>query len=156
MATVTHIGIHVYAIWWKIASKVPHIINKISGVMSVIMNCQPRGMFCHRSGRKCSICDSNNIDSPQHVLFECPRLQTTRLLYLGRLIQTMPASLAASFEEADLKTKTRILLSAYGSNYPIEEWIDLYCETACFIYQMYTCRKEAHRELFETTENDLL
>ena len=142
---VTHIGIN---IWWKIASKVPHMTNKISGVMSVIMNSQPRGMFCKRNGKKCTVCDIGIVDSVQHVLFICPQLQT-REKYLEKLIQAMSPSLASSFANSDENTKTYMLLSAYGCAYPIDEWLDLYCETASYIYSMYASRKEAHTQLYE-------
>ena len=112
------------------------------------MNSQHRGMFCKRNGNKCAICDPQVPDSAQHVLLECPRLEV-RDIYMGKLIQAMPTALALSFTDADTYIKTYMLLSAYGCKYPIDEWLGLYSETACFIYRMYAARKEAYTQLDE-------
>ena len=146
--TVFNIGNH---IWWKIASKVPNFTRNISGVMSVLMNSQPRGMFCKSIGKMCAICESNVVDSAKHVLFECKRLETPRKIYMSKLYNSMPPALVISFRESNNREKTYLLLSAYRSRFPIDEWLNLYCETSSYVYHMYKSRKESHTQMYGIT-----
>ena len=65
---VINISMHV---WWRIASKIPYKLRQISGVMSILMNSQPQGLFCTRNRNRCPLCESVSSESIQHILFEC-------------------------------------------------------------------------------------
>ena len=117
--------------------------------MSVIMNSQNISTLSYRLGQICPICDLNELDTVEHILFICSGTNTCREEKLVKLISYMPPRLASTFIDMNTLCKSQMLLSAYQCRQPIDEWVQLYVETAEFICNMYSCRKNVYFNLME-------
>ena len=122
--------------------------RKISGILSVVMRSQPKGLFCVSLGKTCKLCCANIIESVSHVLFECESI-VCRKIFLDKLTAAMPPALLDRFEILSSNEKCLLLLSAFNCKTIVDEWMPLYMETANFVYKMFSERKKIYLEKYD-------
>ena len=125
--------------WWKFVQMYPHFMPKVSAVVSVIMNNQPRSMQCNFDSDICQLCVFRSIDSQSHILFHCEALHTIRQTYMSRLINSMPPAMVDSFNNLSMNEKLVFMLT--GTDV---EFYDVMKNVANFVYALYQDRKRMY------------
>ena len=120
----------------------PYLTKQISSVMAILMGDQPWGLHTHyRNQPLCAMCSDRILDTPEHILFECNRLDELRSHHVSKVIGLMPVALKRDFMEFDIRQKTSLFISGYYCESIIGDWTQMFCATACFIHDMYVKRK---------------
>ena len=141
--TVTGIKLHV---WWDIAKHLPHLSNKVSSLMSVLMGSEPIKLRCNFDSEYCGLCRSRTIESVVHILFGCPELGAERFQLLDSIINSMPFAMKDSFYNMIVEEKLIFLLSAMHCKYT-KEWDNLYKSIVIFVDKMYYVRNVKYKAL---------
>ena len=132
--------------WWMFARDMPHLFWKISGVVSLLMGGQPKGLKRNAEKSKCGLCVSNDSDNTEHVLFRCDALNNARTPAWKEFNNSLLPAMCSDMQTLSDGEKTKWLLSGYGENY-IPEWSMVYGATVFFIYNLYTTRARQYDEL---------
>ena len=132
--------------WWFFAKSMPTQSNKASSVISVLMGNQPQPYQQNFSRDKCALCDDQTYDDNMHVLFDCTGLEPLRSHLFDKLTNSMPHALASDFINLNNDDKAILMLSGYGHKY-IQEWKDIYSNTANLIDSLYKRRSNAYDAL---------
>ena len=131
--------------WWRYARKFPHIKNKVSSVVAVLLGSQPKGMQRNFKTKICQLCGI--IESPKHILFECESLSRVRTQLWNNILHVMPTGMVNDINALGADDKTSFFLSGMWSYDFIQEWADIYHQIAIFIDAMYQERRKIYDEM---------
>ena len=126
--------------WWIFGNEHPHMCKRVSAVVAVMCGTQPKGMQC--IAKICALCPHRQTDNPEHVLFGCEALSTTRNTHTLKMTLKMPYAMKIEFENMPPPEKVTFLVSGFRCGYT-REWADIYVEAAHYVYNMY---KERHNK----------
>ena len=111
--------------------------------MAVLCGRAPKKMQCNFDSNICKLCPLRAIDSPGHVLFECPALQEARESTWPKLLSSMPPAMVESINEKNYEEKSTLIVSCYGGTY-IPEWDNIYHDSIKMVHVMYKKRFERY------------
>ena len=114
--------------------------------MSFIMGGQPSGLQRNLEFPICLLCNNYHCEDCYHVLFYCNASNETHEVYLSRLHDVMPQSMANEMNQMTIRDKVRFLLSPLQSSY-IPEWNNIYVAIASFIFAMYPQKASMYDEI---------
>ena len=129
--------------WWYFAKNTPSFYRQVSSVIALICGTQPKFFQCNFNNMFCCLCPDRIVDSPIHVLFECPALNVHRNIYLSKIRLSMPLAMKNEFISMTYSDKLTFILSAMNSNYS-REFSIIYKSMSLFVYEMYRARKKLY------------
>ena len=134
--------------WWKLCKVYPRLTGQCKLLMKVIYGAHN---FISGTNRKasnthlCNMCDRNEYDTLEHMLFSCPTLEDQRCLLWHDVEKYIPRGLLYELNRLNTKDKTVLLLSGFNSGY-IHEWDDLYVSTLMFIFKLLQIRYKCYHD----------
>ena len=129
--------------WWYFAKNTPSFYRQVSSVIALICGTQPKFFQCNFNNMFCCLCPDRIVDSPIHVLFECPALNVYRNIYLSKIRLSMPLAMKNEWIDMTNSNKLIFILSAMNSNYS-REFTIIYKSMSLFVYEMYRMRKKLY------------
>ena len=126
--------------WWKVAFKLPENVNNVRILLRLMFGLSRlrNDLFTvvDTDDRKCQICNMNEDQSIQHVLFRCSNniVVDTRKEWYNQLENVIPEGMKASFFDMSDDDRTVFILSGFNSEY-IPEFIDIY-----IVFMEYVCK----------------
>ena len=141
MHCVTNIRLH---LWWSLAQVRPHYTRKISAVVAVLTDCQPRGLQCNIGRTFCKICNNRAVDDSLHVLLKCEALIIPRETGINSIIQSMPDNMKTSYSQLTDLDKIVFMLSGLKCDRIITEWAPVLFNICDYVYAVYTERKKIY------------
>ena len=115
--------------WWVHCYKNPKLTHQCRDIIRLLLN-------VHRYGNKSCVFCYGKVNSIQHVLLECPSIQTQRSLLWLDIISVCPDQLRSSIESLNVYERCSFLLNAFNVRY-VNEWKLLYDRVSNFISQLY-------------------
>ena len=128
----------VHNTWWLAARDHPRYLKCFWAVNSILLGTQPKGMQHHFENRHCGLCNGE-IETAEHVLFNCEILDPVRNDYWERVVNSMPIAYRYEVERRTGNEKIFLLLSPLGNTYT-KEWGQIYCNIAMFVHAVYEHR----------------
>ena len=142
-------------VWWSLARKHPHLMNKVSAVVAVIMGSQPKRLQCNFRHKLCRLCDLRIKDTPLHTLMSCTQHTEKRDHHLRNIVSSMPVAMANSFDNMTPEEKFTFMLSGLQCRSIIEEWKDIMVKICSFVFEIYTIRKQLYDQMdHQTPQSD--
>ena len=128
-------------VWWKFVSKSSGSFKAASCVVSLLCGTQPKGYGINFGrNQRCKLCGSYEIETVQHVVFECDGLAIIRGPNMMRLSEAMPNAMIDSYGRLDNNEKLDFLLSGLGYDKYEDQWRDIYASISKLIMELYRHR----------------
>ena len=145
MSAIDKIAIHT---WWVFSNKFPHLLRKVSSVVSLLCGTQPKGLQCFQT--MCKLCANRQTDCVEHILFVCESLNSIRIEHLRKISGSMTIAMVNEFSHMTPDRKVVFLISGLNASYTWE-WAEIYSNIANFVYTMYSVRFKLYEQ--EVVEN---
>ena len=128
-------------IWWKFVSKSSGSFKSASCVVSLLCGTQPNGYGVNfGQSQRCQLCESFDIETIQHVVFECDGLEAIRGPNMMRLWDAMPNAMRLSYHDLTNTEKLVFLISGLGCDRYEHQWRDIYASISKLILELYRHR----------------
>lgn len=123
------------SIWWQHAYRNPSFGRINITIIRVLLNVERFGF------KLCSDCDNMENDSVEHKMFKCEAVGNDRAIYWNKVLAVCPVQLAKEIVIMSLKDRSVFILNGLGNVY-INEWNELYCAIALFVFNMFKPSKK--------------
>jgi hypothetical protein len=130
-------------VWWKFAHNHCHQTYKVRMLCRLVV-----GQSClkevvshyDKSSPMCTLCDSNQVETPQHLLFECAHFEDMRSYLWQRVISACPQTIREELLQTGVERRTGFIMSGFHTEY-VDDWSDMYCSVLDFCCALYVARR---------------
>ena len=131
-------------VWWTFAHNHCNQTYKVRTLCRLVV-----GQSClkevvsryDKSSPMCTLCDINQVETPQHLLFECAYFNDMRNYRWQEVLVACPQAIREELVWMDIKRRTEFIMSGFNSDY-IDDWSDMYWRVLNFSYALYVARRD--------------